>query len=621
MRDAAPRRRASGYVQYERFRAPAPSGALTREQRDALLLALAEESCERVLAHNRAQALVLSLDERRARLDREGFAWAAEFLCKTEGMSPAQGKLPDAAALEARGGSLLRPELAWLLGLAKLHLQRALLAAPSWELPAFAQHLYDEYFPARLARAHPRALARERSPLGARGGDEGAAEAAGGAESCCGSKSLVRGRRRRSPCASSFPEGAPHMRHEACVLDSLIVLHSRCMKLLLDIDVLSSSGPPHDVYAEVRAREPVSWQKMPGVGGYWAVMKHADVLAVSRQPEIYSAQAKGMQLADFTDQLPTLLSLDPPRHTEIHKRVLYSFAPRVVRKLEPRIRSVMRATFERVAELRECDFVMDVARPLPLAIVCDLLGISEADRERVGEWADLLAGAADPEIAQGRDTGTQSAFAFGAYAFQLAQSGAEGARDSLLRVLKDAQLDGEQVDLPTFAGLFVQIAIADNETTRSTLAGGMLELMQRPAEYARLEANRALAESAVEEFLRWLAPVHYFRRTATRDTELRDVKIRAGDRVVMMYASANRDEDVLAAPQRFDVARDPNPHVSFGFGEHFCLGAALGRLEARVFLEEFFARFAKYELAGEPARMRSNELNTWKRMPVRLTPR
>lgn len=396
------------------------------------------------------------------------------------------------------------------------------------------------------------------------------------------------------------------------------------MKHLLDIDVLSSAGPPHEVYAEVRAREPVSWQEMAGVGGYWAVMKHADVLAVSRQPGLFSAQAKGMQLADYTDQLPTLLSLDPPRHTEVRKRVLHSFAPRVVRGLEARMREVVRAALDRAAQLRECDLVMDVARPLPLAIVCDLLGIPEADRERAGEWADLLAGAADPELTQGRDTGTQSALAFGTYAFQLAQKTAAsaGARaDSLLHVLQNAQLAGEQVDLPTFAGLFVQIAIAGNETTRSTLAGGMLELMQRPAEYARLEADPGLIESAVEEFLRWLAPVHYFRRTATRDSELRGRKIRAGDRVVMMYASANRDEEVFREPQRFEIARSPNPHVSFGFGEHFCLGAALGRLEARVFLEEFFARFSKAELIGEPARMRSNELNTWKRIPVRLTPR
>jgi cytochrome P450 len=287
------------------------------------------------------------------------------------------------------------------------------------------------------------------------------------------------------------------------------------------------------------------------------------------------------------------------------------------------MRALVRATLERAVQQRECDFVMDVARPLPLAIVCDLLGIPEEDRERVGEWADLLAGAADPELTRGRETGTQSAFAFGAYAFQLAQKiagAASSENDSLLHVLQNARLGGEQVDLPTFAGLFVQIAIAGNETTRSTIAGGMLELLRRPAEYARLAADRGLIESAVEELLRWLTPVHYFRRTATRDTTLGGARIRAGDRVVMMYASANRDEAVFREPQRFDLARDPNPHVAFGFGEHFCLGAALGRLEARVFFEEWFARIAKLELTGEPARMRSNELNAWKRIPVRITP-
>ncbi len=396
------------------------------------------------------------------------------------------------------------------------------------------------------------------------------------------------------------------------------------MKHLLDIEVLSASGPPHEVYSEVRRRDPVSLQEMPGVGRYWAVMRHADIVAVSRQPQLFSAQTKGMQLADSTDQLPTLLSLDPPRHTEIRKRVLYSFTPRAVRRLEQRIREVVRQTFERAADRRECDLVVDLARPLPLAIVCDLLGIPEADRERVGDWADLLAGAADPELTQGRDAGTQSALAFGAYAYELAQKAAassDSSADSLLHVLRNAELTGEQVDLPTFAGLFVQIAIAGNETTRSTLSGGLLELMRQPAQYARLESDRSLIPSAVEEFLRWLTPVHYFRRTATRDSELSGSRIRAGDRVVMMYASANRDEDVFAEPQQFDVARNPNPHVAFGFGEHFCLGAALGRLEARIFLEEFFSTFSRVELAGEPARMRSNELNAWKRIPVRLEPR
>jgi len=388
---------------------------------------------------------------------------------------------------------------------------------------------------------------------------------------------------------------------------------------LLDLDLLSA-GTPHARYAELRRREPVSWQEAES-GGYWAVLKHADVLAVSRDPELFSAERKGMQLVDYTDQLPTLLSLDPPRHTEMRRRVLHAFTPKVVRELEPRMRAIVRTTFDRVAALETCDFVQDVVRPLPLEIVCDILGVPAEDRARVGAWADLLAGSADPEVASSGKTGTQGAIEFGTYAFQLAQKAEPAQGETLLAVLKNAELDGEQVDLITFCGLFVQIAIAGNETTRSTLVGGVLELLRQPDALRALRSDPSRIPAAVEEMLRWLSPVHYFRRTATRDTSLRGQKIAAGDRVVMMYASANRDEDVFRDPDRFDVARAPNPHVAFGFGEHFCLGAALGRLEARVFLEELFARFAQIELAGEPVRLRSNELNAWKRMPVRLKAR
>ena len=388
---------------------------------------------------------------------------------------------------------------------------------------------------------------------------------------------------------------------------------------LLDVDLLTA-GVPHERYAALRNSEPVSWQEAES-GGYWAVLKHADVLAVSRDSALFSAERKGMQLVDYTDQLPTLLSLDPPRHTEMRRRVLHAFTPKVVRELEPRMRAIVRATFDRIAGLESCDFVQDVVRPLPLEIVCDILGVPHEDRERVGAWADLLAGSADPEIAREGRTGTQGAIEFGTYAFQLAQKNEPSGGETLIAVLKNAELDGEQVDLMTFCGLFVQIAIAGNETTRSTLVGGVLELVRNPDALRALQRDPARIPGAVEEMLRWLSPVHYFRRTATRDTVLRDQRIAAGERVVMMYASANRDEDVFRNPDRFDVARSPNPHVAFGFGEHFCLGAALGRLEARVFLEELFARFAVIELVGEPVRLRSNELNAWKRMPVRLIAR
>ncbi len=391
---------------------------------------------------------------------------------------------------------------------------------------------------------------------------------------------------------------------------------------LLDPDLLRA-GVPHARHAELRASEPVCRQDSPEAGGYWAILKHADVLHVSRSPALFSAERKGMQLVDFTDQLATLLSLDPPRHGEIRRRVLYAFTPRIVRGLEQRMRAIVRDTFAAVSDGGTCDFVNDVVAPLPLHVVCDILGVPEADRDRVREWADLLAGSADPEIAAGGRTGTAGALEFGTYAFELAQKHADEQRagDDLLSVLLNAELEGEQVDLPTFCGLFVQIAIAGNETTRSTLSGGMLELIERPEVYTRLADDRSLVPRAVEEMLRYLTPVHFFRRTATADTEIRGQSIAEGDRVVMMYASANRDEDVFDDPNAFRIDRDPNPHLAFGFGEHFCLGAALARLEARVFLEEFFDQFAGIEPAGEAERLRSNELNALKRMPVVLRPR
>ncbi len=396
------------------------------------------------------------------------------------------------------------------------------------------------------------------------------------------------------------------------------------MRHLLDVDGLLA-GVPHERFAALRRSDPVCRQESEH-GPYWAVLRHADVLAVSKDPALFSAERKGMLLADFTDELPTLLSLDPPRHTEMRRAVLGAFAPRVVRALEPRMRAIVRDTFDHFAGAGECDFVQDLVRPLPLQVVCDLLGVPDADRDRVGDWADLLASAADPEIApDGAETGTRGAIEFGTYAFQLGQEAQKRsdapAGDDLLAVLRSARLGGEPLDLPTFCGLFVQIAIAGNETSRSTIAGGVLELLRRPDDWRALAGDPSLVPDAVEEMLRWISAVIYFRRTATRDTRLAEAEIAEGDRVVMIYPSANRDEAVFPEPQRFDIRRRPNPHLAFGFGEHFCLGAALGRLEARVFLEELFARFAAVEPAGEPVRLRSGELNALKRMPVRLVPR
>ncbi len=394
---------------------------------------------------------------------------------------------------------------------------------------------------------------------------------------------------------------------------------------ILDPDLLQQ-GVPHPLLAELRRREPVSLQELPDGSRYWAVLTHADVVRVSRDPATFSARRGGINLLDGVHTLPTLLSLDPPEHGEMRRRVLYAFTPRRVRALEGRMREVVEASLAAALEKEACDFVADLAAPLPLEIVGDILGIPPADRPRVAEWADALAGADDPEVRErlgGMDP-NESALAFGTYAFELARDAAsrgELAGEDLLSVLLNAELEGTQVDLPTFAGLFVQIAIAGNETTRSLIAAGTLELADRPELFGRLAGSPRLLPAAIEELLRWITPVHYFRRTATRDVELSGVRIAEGEKVVLVYASANRDEAVFPEPDRFDPTRDPNPHLAFGFGEHFCLGAALARLEARVFFEVLLRRVAGIELLGEPAWLRSSELHSLKRMPVRLVPR
>jgi len=215
----------------------------------------------------------------------------------------------------------------------------------------------------------------------------------------------------------------------------------------------------------------------------------------------------------------------------------------------------------------------------------------------------------------------EASSALGAYGYQLACERKEHAGDDLISVLMRTQFEGHPLTEVEFAAVFVQLAVAGNETTRTLLAGGMLALLEHPDAYRALEADPGLLPVATEELLRWVTPVHYFRRTATRDVELRGRRIRAGDRVALQYTSANRDEEVFVRPEVFDIRRDPNPHLAFGFGEHFCLGARLARLEIRVFFEAFFEHFARVELTGTPRRLRSNLNNAYKAIPVRLTPR
>ena len=268
----------------------------------------------------------------------------------------------------------------------------------------------------------------------------------------------------------------------------------------------------------------------------------------------------------------------------------------------------------------QCDFVSEVAAELPLQAIAELMGIPLADRHLVFNWTNRLIGFDDPEFQASWDDAKLAAAEMYMYANQLAAERRDRPGDDLVSVLMNAEVDGERLTELEFDLFFVLLAVAGNETTRNLISGGMLALIEHPEQRARLLANPSLMPTAVEEMLRWVSAVIEFRRTATRDTELHGQKIREGDKVIIYYISANRDDERLPRADRFDVGRTPNDHLAFGIGEHFCLGSNLARLEIRVMFEELLRRLPDIELAGPVDRLRSSLINGIKRMPVTFTP-
>jgi cytochrome P450 len=384
------------------------------------------------------------------------------------------------------------------------------------------------------------------------------------------------------------------------------------------------AGPPHEELERLRREDPVHWQDMPDEPGYWMVLRYADVVTVARDPATYSASLGGVVLEDLAPETlammqDMLLAMDPPRHVGYRRYVTPQFTMRVMRKLEPRIRSICREILDGAAPRGEVDFVHDVCAKLPSQVVGELVGIPEADWPKIHAWAERNTGGQDPELASGYSPDAASAtIEMAMYAIDLAQQRRDEPRDDLTTLMLAMELDGAPMTDAQFGAFFVQLVTAGNDTTRTMLSSGLLALLQHPEQLAELRADRSLVPSAVEEILRWANPLHYFRRTTTDDTVLGGTKIAAGQKVAMIYTSANRDEAMFPDPHRFDIRRDPNPHLSFGTGEHFCLGVHLARLEGRVFFEELLDRFEHIEQTGEPRRQRSNLNNALKSLPVKL---
>jgi cytochrome P450 len=384
-----------------------------------------------------------------------------------------------------------------------------------------------------------------------------------------------------------------------------------------------TQGIPHQQFAWLRENAPVYWHEHPDGSGYWVVSKHADVIAVSRDFKTFSAE-KGFVLVD---DLPPdildmarnqLLGMDPPKHGPLRRAVITRFTSRMLRQLEPQVRQITRDIMSAARDAGEVNFVESLAGDLPTAVIGSLLDIPTDMWPQIRHWSDLQTSASDPDLGGTPEEVNQASIDMGTYGFQLACERKDQGGDDLISLLINQEVDGELVSEVEFASLFIQITVAGNETTRGLISSGMYELMQRPELYRHLEANPQDLPAAIEEMLRWTCPLHYFRRTATCDTQIRGQDIRAGDKVVMLYSSANFDEEVFANPLDFDIHRDPNPHLAFGHGIHLCLGANLARLEARVFFEEFFRQFRAIEMTGEPVYIRSNSIHGFKQMPVKL---
>jgi cholest-4-en-3-one 26-monooxygenase len=399
---------------------------------------------------------------------------------------------------------------------------------------------------------------------------------------------------------------------------------------LAEIDLLEDAwaqGVPHDAFARLRREAPVFWHPEPDGPGFWAVTRHADVLAISRDPATFSSERGGTFIDDQTDEALaqmrlTILNMDPPKHHRYRRLVSRGFTPRMIGQLVETIEKRAERIVDDVVQRGECEFVEDVAAKLPLEMICEMIGLPETDWQRMFELSNLLVGFDDPDYRATPEAGAEAAAEIYAYCDAVAADRRVNPRDDLMTSLVQAEVDGERLDDLELNLFFVTLVVAGNETTRNLINHSMLALIDHPDQAQRLRDDPGLWPTAVEEMLRWGTSIHNFRRTVTRDTELHGQPLVEGDKVVLYYMSANRDEDVFVDPHRFDVGRTPNDHVAFGGGGvHYCLGANLARAEIKAVMRQLVDRLTGFELTGAVRRLRSDFVNGVKEMPLRFAAR
>jgi cytochrome P450 len=383
---------------------------------------------------------------------------------------------------------------------------------------------------------------------------------------------------------------------------------------------------PHEWFAQLRHEAPVFFNPEPDGPGFYAVTRYADIREVHRHVDVYSSELGGTSLEDLEpDQVEarkSMLDMDPPRHDELRGLIARRFTPRAVLVWEEAVRTVTDRVLDTALEKQEFDFVAEIASEIPMQVFAEILGVPQSERRYIIELGDRLLGNQDPEYAQPTDDShrllpfsSPAALEMFEFGRKMAAARRKHPGDDIITQLAFEPLTQREFDV-----YFVLLATAGNETTRHTITHGLLGLIEHPDQLQRLRADPELSKPAAEEMLRWATPVHHFRRTTTRDTELAGTEIPAGAKVTTWFVSGNRDETVFADPMRFDVGRTPNKHMAFGPGGiHHCMGAHLARMEVRIVFEELLKRVKDIELTAPPERLRSNFFNGIKRLPVRVT--
>ncbi len=395
----------------------------------------------------------------------------------------------------------------------------------------------------------------------------------------------------------------------------------------------------HAVFDRLRAERPFAFfaePEIPGmpVGpGYWAVTRHADLDAISSQPQVFCSGKGAVSIQDIPADLHefygSMISMDDPRHARIRRIVSKTFTPRMLEQVVDSVRGIVDdvlAQARRTAEADDgrLDVVADIAAPIPLRVICDMMGVPAEDRALVLSASNVILSGGDPELIEDQDEPLTALFeagiALAGIMERLAAERLERPTDDLTTALVTTEVDGERLTSQEIGSFFILLLVAGNETTRNAISQGVLALSEHPEQRARWMADPSIDKTAVEEIVRWTSPITWMRRTATRDGELDGHRFSAGDKFLLFYAAANRDPQLFADPHVFDLTRDPNPHVGFGgHGPHFCLGAHLARREIAVTFRRLLEQMPDLEVAGEPARLRSSFVNGLKRLPARLT--